>query len=217
MERSQIIELVNRERLIVIVRGVERELLLPLAQAMYDGGVRLLEVTYSANGSVADEETANRIAMLKSHFGDRMGIGAGTVLTPRQVALTSAAGGELIISPNVRRSVIEATIASGMVSMPGALTPTEIEAAYTFGADFVKLFPIADLGSGYVKAMRAPLSHIPMLAVGGINLENMEEYRSVGICGFGVGSNITDKKLLAAKDWDGIRRLAEAYVHAARG
>lgn len=217
MKRSQIIELVNRERLIVIVRGVERALLLPLAQAMYDGGVRLLELTYSANGSIADEEIADRIAMLKLHFGDRMGIGAGTVLTPRQVALTSASGGEFIISPNVRQSVIEATREFGMVSMPGALTPTEIESAYAFGADFVKLFPVADLGVGYVKAVRAPLSHIPMLAVGGITLDNMTEYAGAGACGFGVGSNIIDKKLLAAEDWEGIRRLAEAYARAARG
>jgi len=99
-----------------------------------------------------------------------------------------------------------------MVSMPGALTPSEIQTAHICGADFVKLFPVSSLGSSYVKAVKAPLSHIKFLAVGGINEENMAEYIRSGVCGFGIGTNIVDKKMLADDDYAGITRLARKYT-----
>ena len=210
--RNNIIKAVNEEKLIVIVRGVEREKLIPLAEAMYKGGVRLLEITYSANGSVTDEETADRIKMLADHFKGRMFIGAGTVLTDDQVTLTAKAGGGFIISPDVNTSVIRKTRELGLVSMPGALTPTEIMTAHNAGADFVKLFPIGNLGVGYVKAIKAPLSQIKMLAVGGVGLDNIPEYKKLGISGFGIGSNIIDKRLIEADDYAGITSLAKKYV-----
>ena len=205
-------ELIKNERLIVIVRGVKGEQLIPLAEAMYAGGVRLLEVTYTANGKVTDEETANNIGALVKHFGERMQIGAGTVLSEKQVALTAAAGGKYIISPNGNPSVIRATKAAGLISIPAAYTPTEIEAAYECGADFVKLFPVTALGPSYVKAVRGPLNHIPLLAVGGVDLSNLADYAKAGVSGFGIGGNIIDKKMLEAGDYAAITKLAEQYV-----
>ena len=210
--REKILQTIEKEKIIVIVRGVEREKLIPLVEAMYEGGVRLLEVTYSANGKISDEETAKNIRMLVEHFENRMYIGAGTVLTEKQVALTAQAGGKFIISPDTCPPVINKTRELGLVSMPGALTPTEIQAAYRAGADFVKLFPITSLGVGYVKAVKAPLSHIKLLAVGGVDENNMNDYLKAGVCGFGVGSNIIDKKMLAENDWAGITALAKKYV-----
>ena len=210
--RNDIISAVNSEKLVVIVRGVKRDDLIPLAEAMYRGGVRLLEITYSADGSISDEETADRIRMLAEHFAGRMFIGAGTVLTEKQVELTARAGGGFIISPDVNVSVIKKTRELGLVSMPGALTPTEIMTAHSAGADFVKLFPIDNLGVGYVKAIKAPLSQIRMLAVGGVGLDNIPSYKAIGIAGFGIGSNIIDKKMLAEGAFDGITALAAEYV-----
>ena len=211
-----VIQKINDNHLVVIVRGVERELLIPLAEAMYEGGVRLLEITYSANGSVSDEDTAKNIQMLCEHFQDRMLIGAGTVLTEEQVALTAQAGGRFIISPNVNKQVIQKTKELNMISMPGAYTPSEIAEAHQYGADFVKLFPVTSLGASYVKAVRAPLSHIPLLAVGGVDLTNLEEYAKAGVVGFGIGGNIIDKKLLEAEDYPAITKLAEEYVSKVR-
>ena len=210
--KESIIKAVEDNGLIVIVRGIAREKLIPLAEAMYSGGVRLLEVTYSANGSVSDEDTAECIKMLAEHFSGRMYIGAGTVLSAKQVELTAKAGGCFIISPDTNPDVIKATVDLGLVSMPGALTPTEIQAAHRAGADFVKLFPIDNLGAEYVKAVRAPLSHIKMLAVGGISLNNIATYKKVGISGFGIGSNIIDKKMLSENNFEGITALAQKYV-----
>ncbi len=209
---QEIIKAIEQEKLIVIVRGVQKEKLIPLAEAMYKGGVRLLEVTYSANGKVSDEQTAENIKALAEHFKGKMYIGAGTVIKESQVELTYKAGGKFIISPDTYESVIKKTKELGLVSMPGALTPSEIQTAHRAGADFVKLFPITNLGTGYVKAVKAPLSHIKFLAVGGIDENNMKDYLKVGISGFGVGSNITDKKMIENNDWAGITALAEKYV-----
>lgn len=214
MMKDNVIREIEKNKLIAIIRGVPREKLLPLAEALYSGGVRLLEVTYSANGSVSDGDTAESVAELVKAFDGRMLIGSGTVLTPEQVRLTKAAGGCFIISPNADKEVIAETASLGMVSIPGALTPTEIVDAHKAGADFVKLFPITSLGTSYVKAVKAPLSHIKLLAVGGIDENNMSDYLRAGVCGFGVGSNITDKKMIAESDWQGIIALAKKYTDA---
>jgi 2-dehydro-3-deoxyphosphogluconate aldolase/(4S)-4-hydroxy-2-oxoglutarate aldolase len=210
--RTEVLQTIEQEKIIVIVRGVEREKLIPLAEAMYEGGIRLLEVTYSANGKVSDADTAENIRMLAEHFEGRMYIGAGTVLTEEQVELTAQAGGKFIISPDTCPLVIEKTRELGMVSMPGALTPTEIQMAHKSGADFVKLFPITSLGTGYVKAVKAPLSHIKLLAVGGVDENNIPDYLKAGVDGFGLGSNIIDKKKITENDWAGITALAEKYT-----
>ena len=196
MIKNDVIKLIENEKIIVIVRGVNKEDLIPLATAMYNGGIRLLEITYSANGSVSDEQTAENIKLLADYFDGKMVIGAGTVLTEKQVELTYKAGGKFIISPDSYDKVIKKTNELGLVSIPGALTPTEIQSANRAGADFIKLFPITDLGVSYFKAVKAPLSHVKFLAVGGINENNMSDYLKAGICGFGFGSNIVDKKLI---------------------
>ncbi len=215
--REQVINSVKNEKLIVIVRGVEKEKLIPLAEAMYDGGIRLLEITFSANGKVSDEETAENIKMLSEHFEGRMFIGAGTVLSEKQVELTKNAGGKFIISPDTNGNVIKKARELDMVSMPGALTPSEVQAAHSYGADFVKLFPVCSLGSEYVKAIKAPLSHIDMLAVGGIHDGNMAEYLKAGVSGFGIGSNIIDKKALSEDNYKAITELAKKYVAVVKG
>ncbi len=183
---------------------------------MYAGGIRLIEVTFDATGKIADRETADSIFKLTEAFGDKMCIGAGTVLRPEQVVLTKEAGGTFIISPDADAGVIEKTKALGMVSMPGALTPGEIRMAYDMGADFVKLFPAAQLGPAYVRAVRAPLSHIPLTAVGGIDETNMEAYLDAGVSGFGVGTNIVNRALLEKEDYDGITGLARKYTEVIR-
>lgn len=210
--KNELISFIEKEKIVVIVRGVAKEKLIPVAEAMYDGGIRLLEITYDASGTVSDEETADNIRMLSEHFTGRMFIGAGTVLKASQVELTKRAGGSFIISPDTSEAVIRKTVELGLVSMPGALTPSEIQAAHMFGADYVKLFPITNLGVDYVKAVKAPLSHIKLLAVGGIDEGNMQDYLNAGVCGFGVGSNIVNKKLIEADDYKGITELAKKFT-----
>lgn len=210
--KIKVIEAIEKEKIIVIVRGVEKDKLMPLVKAMYNGGIRLLEITFDASGKICDEETAEYIKAISERFQDRMYIGAGTVLSEKQVELVKNAGGRFVISPNTDRNVIEKTNELGMVSMPGALTPSEIQAAHLYGADFVKIFPASNFGPQYIKAVRAPLSHIKFTAVGGINEENIHDYLKVGVSGFGIGTNITNKKMISEDDFDGITKLAQKYV-----
>lgn len=210
--RNKVIEAIEKKKIITIVRGVKSDQLIPLAEAMYEGGIRLLEITYSADGSTSDEETAKNIEMLSKHFYGRMFIGAGTVITEKQVELTKNAGGQFIISPDTYENVIKKTKELGMVSIPGALTPSEIQNAHRYGADFVKLFPVTSMGVDYVRAIKAPLSHIKLLAVGGINENNMNDYLDAGACGFGLGSNIVSKKLIDSGEFSEITKLAKKYT-----
>ncbi len=216
-ERQKVIRAIEEEKLIVIVRGVDKDKLIPLAQAMYDGGVRLIEITFSADGKVSDEETAQSVKLLADRFDGKMIVGAGTVLTEKQVELTKRAGGKFIISPDACPEVIKGTVERGLISIPGALTPTEIQSAHKNGADFVKLFPISVLGIDYVKGIKAPLSHIKLIAVGGVNLDNANDYLKIGLSGLGIGSNIIDKKMIENNDWNGITALAKKYVSAIKG
>lgn len=215
--REQVIKAIENEKLITIVRGVKREKLIDLAQAMYDGGVRLLELTFDSTGKVSDKETAENINALVKNFEGKMYIGAGTVLTKKQVELTKNAGGTFIISPDTYKEVIEKTRELEMVSIPGALTPSEIQSAIRFGADFVKLFPITSLGVDYVKAVKAPLSHVKILAVGGVNENNISSYLNAGVSGFGISSNIVDKQLVNSGEFDKITLLAKNFVSVIKG
>ena len=212
--KNEVIQKIIEEKIIVIVRNVEKAKIIPLAQAMHDGGIRLIEVTFSADGKESDEAVAEKISLISKSFEGEMTVGAGTVLTEAQVKLTHEAGGSFIISPDTNAEVIRETNELGMVSIPGAFTPTEIQTAHRAGADFVKLFPVANIGAGYVKAVKAPLSHVRLLGVGGVDESNMEEYFKVGCCGFGIGTNIVDKEKIRNNNFAKIEELAKKYVMA---
>ena len=143
-----------------------------------------------------------------------MYIGAGTVTTVKQVELAFKAGAKYIISPDTDEEVIRRTKELGMLSLPGALTPTEIKCAHNAGADFMKIFPVGNLGAGYIKAVKASLNHVKYLAVGGVSLDNMKEFEAAGAVGFGIGTNILDKKMIEARDYAGITELARKYAAA---
>lgn len=203
---------IENNKIIVIVRGVKKDDLIPFAEAIYEGGIRLMECTYDATGKVSDEETAAGIEMLAKHFEGKMLIGAGTVLTEKQVELTARAGGKFIISPDTNPEIIKKTKELGLVSIPGSLTPSEATLANRSGADFVKLFPVGVLGTKYIKDLCAPLSHIKFLAVGGVDHENMGEFLAAGARGIGVGSAIVNKTLIAEKNYAAITEAARKYT-----
>ncbi len=205
---------VRGHKLVAILRGMPQEKLIPAAEALYAGGVRLIECTFDHSREDCVEANTDMIRSLRDHFGDRLLVGCGTALTVEEVRATRDAGGAFVISPNVNGQVIGETRRLGLVSMPGALTPTEIAAAWEAGASFVKLFPAGEMGAGYVKAVRAPLKHIPMLAVGGITPENMPAFLAAGVCGFGVGSPILPKAALEAGDWEALAERARQFVAA---
>ena len=143
-----------------------------------------------------------------------MTVGAGTVLTKEQVRLTAEAGGKFIISPDTNEAVIKESVRLGLVSIPGALTPTEAQSAHSYGADFVKLFPVSSLGPSYIRAITAPLSHVRFLAVGGVNERNVGDYIRAGAVGVGIGGSLTS--LLSENNYEAITEMARKYVEAVR-
>lgn len=204
-------------RIIAIVRGVASEDMLPLVRALEAGGVRAIEVTFDQRAPESWPDTLRAIRAIADEFNGRVLPGAGTVLTPEQVRMAHDAGATYIISPDVDEAVIAQTRALGMASLPGALTPTEIMRAVRAGCDIVKIFPAGELGAGYIKSIRAPLGHVPMFAVGGVNAANAAEFMRAGVSGLGVGGALTDRALIAGCRFDLIEANARAIVEAARG
>lgn len=204
-------------RIIAIVRGVASEDMLPLVRALEAGGVRAIEVTFDQRAPESWPDTLRAIRAIADEFNGRVLPGAGTVLTPEQVRMAHDAGATYIISPDVDEAVIAQTRALGMASLPGALTPTEIMRAVRAGCDIVKIFPAGELGAGYIKSIRAPLGHVPMFAVGGVNAANAAEFMRAGVSGLGVGGALTDRALIAGRRFDLIETNARAIVEAARG
>ena len=212
--REHIIERVLENKIIAIVRGVYGEDCLNLAKALYAGGIKLVEVTFDQSKPEMLRKTSDTIKLLVDTLGDKMAFGAGTVTTVEMVALAKSAGAQFIISPNTNENVIRATVAAGMVSIHGAMTASEVLDAHGYGADFVKLFPIGNLGVSYVKALCAPINHIKMLVVGGVNAKNAKDFLEAGAVGVGVGGNLVNKKWIVAGEFDKITALAREFTQA---
>jgi len=212
--RNTVIQQILAKKLIAIVRGLPESQAVPLAGALLAGGITLIEVTFNQADPESFPCTAGAIAAIRDAYGGRMRVGAGTVMTPEQLRLAHDAGAGFIISPNVDPVVIEQTRALGLVSLPGCMTATEATAAHSYGADFIKVFPAGVLGPGYISALKAPLSHLKFLAVGGVDCANIPAFLRAGALGFGVGGKLVNKDWIAAGAFDKITALAQEYVKA---
>ena len=194
--------------LVAIIRGVSPDEAEAIGDAIFEAGIRIIEVPLNS----PDPFTSIRI--LAGRLGDKALIGAGTVLNAQDVANVADAGGRLIVSPNVHRPVIEATVAAGMISAPGYFTPSEAFEALRAGAHGLKLFPAEAASPAVVKAQRAILpKDVPLLVVGGVKHETMRPYLDAGANGFGLGSGLYKPGQQA----DDVARQARAYVQAVRG
>lgn len=200
-------EQITRHKIIAILRGAPPADVVQIATALYEGGIRLLEITMNS------EKPLQAIEEVAAKLGDTMIIGAGTVLDAATAADAVSAGARFILSPIVKEPVIAATKKLGVVSIPGAYTATEIYTAYEAGADIVKVFPATS--PSYIKDMSGPLPHIPLLPTGGITLDNIRDYLNTGAVGFGVGSSLVNiKQKITGAGIDHLRELARQFVQA---
>lgn len=198
--------------IVAIIRGFEPDVCLKLAEAYHKGGIELVEVTFNQKDPDSWKDTAYAIKSISNRFAGVMKVGAGTVLTEEQLTICEDAGGEFMVTPNVNTSLIKRCVSDGLMAMPGAMTPSEAVEAFNAGASYVKIFPAGVLGPAYIKALRAPLSHIPFLAVGGIGPDNIADFIKAGCVGAGVGGNLTNKEWIAAGQWDKITEVARSLV-----
>ena len=213
---NSVAKCLEQNRIIVIVRRLNSEHLIPCAEAMYRGGIRIMEIPFDTSGRFAESEVLEQINTLRNRFGNKIEIGAGTVLTEDQVIKAKEAGASFIISPNTDVNVISKTKELGLISIPGAMTPTEIQAAHLAGADFVKVFPSNELGPGYMRTVLSPLAHVKAIAVGGIDERNIIAFRQAGAYGFGVGSAILARDAIADRTYEDITLNAKRMIALAK-
>jgi len=212
MDKSQTLSQIMKYKVTAIMRGVGPDKALPVVDALYEGGIRLLEVTFNQKNPDNLKETPGMIAAIAAKYGGRMTIGAGTVMTAEQAKAAVDAGARFVLAPNTDAAVIQAAVKLGAVAVPGALTATEVAFAYAQGAEVVKLFPAGEMGVAYIKALRGPLNHIPLMAVGGVDEKNMQSFFDAGICSVGIGSNIVKLSLIEKNDFAGLIELARLFT-----
>lgn len=180
-------------KIVAILRGMPPADIINIADALYNGGIRLLEVTLNS------ENALPVIEQLAHVFKGKLMIGAGTVLNATDANNAIDAGATFLISPNLDASVIDAAKKANVVSIPGAFTPTEILSAHNMGADIVKVFPC--LNAAYVKNILAPLNHVKVMPTGGIDATNIQAFAATGAVAFGIGSALVDSKLKVTPDY----------------
>ena len=200
-----VLEEILKHKIVAILRRVRPDAVSGIAAALYAGGIRCLEITLNS------PDAFSVLKSLTAKMGNHLLIGAGTVLDATEARQALHAGARFIISPTLDIPTIQYTRQAGAVSIPGAFTATEILTAYRNGADIVKVFP-ASVGVAYFRDLRAPLSHIPLMPTGGINLENIRDYHKAGAVAFGVGSALVDGRQPVTEEYlQELTALARRY------
>lgn len=206
MSRHENLQRVLDRGIVAIIRAPSGELLVDVARALYEGGIDVIEVTFT----VPD---AHRIlAEVRDALGDRILLGAGSVLDTETARTAILSGAEFIVCPTVKPDVIQMCNRYGKVVMPGALTPTEVLTAWEAGADIVKVFPADIGGPSYLKAIHGPLPQVRLMPTGGVNLDTLESFVKAGACAVGLGSSLVEKEAVVSGNIDRIRDLAVQYV-----
>lgn len=206
MPRTDDAQRVLNTGLVAILRADDADKLADVAEAIYEGGVDVIEITFTVPRAL------EILAEVSRRLGDRVLLGAGTVLDPETARAAMLAGAEFIVAPNTNTEVIRLCRRYDKVVMPGAFTPTEVVAAWEAGADFVKIFPADAVGPEYLKALRGPLPQVRMIPTGGVNLDTIESFFAAGASAVGLGSALVDKQAVRDGDMHRLRDLAGRYV-----
>lgn len=210
MPREADLKRVTDGGLVAVVRFAEPGPLVQVLHALADGGITVAEVTLTV------PDALGVIREAKKQLGDRVLLGAGTVLDAETARAAILAGAEFIVSPAVNLDVIRLCRRYDKLVMPGAFTPTEILTAWEAGADIVKVFPADVLGPAFFRAVRAPLPQVKLMPTGGVDLTTAAEYLKAGAVCLGVGGQLIDAKLVAAGNFAAVRDLARQYVALVR-
>ncbi len=191
---------------VAVVRSPDSGALVEACRALADGGVTVVEITMTV------PDALDVVRAVRRALGDRVLLGAGTILDSETARAALLAGAEYLVAPTVNLDVIRLCQRYDKLVMPGAFTPTEILAAWEAGADIVKVFPAEVVGPAFFRAVRGPLPQIRMMPTGGVDLTTAAEFLKAGACCLGVGSQLVEPKAIAAGNFDRIRDLARQYV-----
>jgi len=210
MSAAETLERLADAGIIATLRAPSAQGAIDACAALIDGGITAIEITYTT------PDVPAVLTSLAASHGDRVVLGAGTVLDPAEATAAIEAGARFIVSPGIDDFVVAATRDAGVLSVAGALTPTEVMRARRLGVDIVKLFPGSLGGPGYLKALRGPFPHLRFVPTGGVSATNLGEWRAAGAYAVGAGSELCSADSIARADWAGIRATAERFVAAWR-
>ena len=209
MTSKEILAFISEVGIVPIVRTSSAEGAIQAVEAIYAGGVRAAEITMTVPGAI------HALEKLADRFGGKLILGAGTVLDPETARACMLAGAEFFVTPSLRLSTIEMAKRYSKVICPGALTPTEVLAAWEAGADVVKIFPCGNVGGPkYIKALKGPFPQIEMIPTGGVNLETTGDFLKAGACAVAVGGELVDAKTIKEGRFDIIENRARQYLAA---
>ena len=202
---------IQENPIIAVIRGSNKENIVPIVTALLKGGIRSIELTAETKG------ISSIIEKVSNEFGDEVLVGAGTVLDPETAKAVISSGAEFVVSPTVNTETIKVTKRYGKLSVPGALSPTEILTAYEQGADLVKVFPASMFGPSYIKNIHGPLPQIPLMVTGGISVDNMKDFLDSGSVAVGVGSSLVDPASLhSSEDYQQLTKKAKLFTSQLR-
>lgn len=210
MRRSDVVARIERERIVAVVRSQDSSELISVIEALAEGGVCCAEVTFTVPNAL------EVIREARAALGDRVVLGAGTVLDTETARAAILAGAQFLVAPTLNCDVIRLAHRYDIAVMPGAFTPTEILAAWEAGADVVKVFPADVGGPAYLKAIRGPLPQIKLMPTGGVDLSTARAFLDAGAVCLGVGGSLVDARLIADRNFKVLRERAAQYVDAVR-
>jgi 2-dehydro-3-deoxyphosphogluconate aldolase/(4S)-4-hydroxy-2-oxoglutarate aldolase len=206
MIKSDVLEKVKEMGLLAVIRGPSAELTVKMVEALVAGGVKGIEITYSTPNA---EEVVKTLA---GKFGDSILLGMGTLTKPDQAVSAQAAGANFLVSPVCEPTLVKAMVETGLLTMAGALTPTEVFQAYSLGTDVVKVFPGSLGGPAYIKALKGPFPYIPMMPTGGVNAGNVADWFAAGVVAVGAGSELCPPQLAKEGKFTEISQKAAEFV-----
>jgi 2-dehydro-3-deoxyphosphogluconate aldolase/(4S)-4-hydroxy-2-oxoglutarate aldolase len=210
MSKAEMLEKIKQLGLLAVIRGPSAELTVKMVEALVAGGVLGIEITYSTPNA---EEV---VRTLSGMYADRIVLGMGTLTKPEQALLAKAAGANYLVSPVCEATLIKSMVDSGLLTMAGAFTPTEVLQAYNLGSDVIKIFPGSLGGPAYVKALKGPFPYIPMMPTGGVSANNVAEWFATGVVAVGAGSELCPPQLAKEGKFDEITRRAAEFVQVVK-
>jgi 2-dehydro-3-deoxyphosphogluconate aldolase/(4S)-4-hydroxy-2-oxoglutarate aldolase len=210
MSAELIYEMIRQKKVIVIIRGIDKGRIVNVAEAVFAAGVKMLEVTCNTAG------VFEMLELLNEKMGNKMLIGAGTVITKDLCKKALDAGAKYIIAPDVNPEVIAYCVKHDIAVLPGAATATEILTAKRFGAKIVKIFPAAALGIDYIKQLRGPIDDVDFVAVGGVRPEKIRDFFAAGCVAIGIGESAVKREFVEQGDWMEITVTVKSYVEKLR-
>jgi 2-dehydro-3-deoxyphosphogluconate aldolase / (4S)-4-hydroxy-2-oxoglutarate aldolase len=207
MDKKEVLEKIKNLGLVAVIRGPTADLTVQMVDALVAGGVKGIEITYSTPNA---EEVTAKVA---KKYGNEIVLGMGTLIEPAQAERAKAAGANFIVSPVSEPALVKAMVATGLVVMAGALTPTEVLQSYRLGSDVIKIFPGSLTGPSYIKALHGPFPYIPMMPTGGVSATNVGEWFAAGVVAVGAGSELCPPALAKEGKFDEITSRAAEFVH----